>query len=61
MNNSKFDQANVIELSTQELTDASGGFLPLLVMAGCWGVMIGCSAVALGFKQALNDSKAKGW
>lgn len=43
-----------------EMQDKNGGFLPLVVVYGCWGVMTACSLAAAAFKQRLNEyEKAK--
>ena len=34
------DNLNLVELNTQEMKETEGGFLPLLVVYGCWGVML---------------------
>jgi hypothetical protein len=55
----QLENYEVSELSHSEQRETDGGFLPLAVMYACWGVMIACSAVAAGFKQALNDKQAQ--
>ena len=54
----ELENYGVSELAYLEQEETDGGliFLPV-VMYACWGVMIGCSAVALGMKHALEDSK----
>ena len=45
------DNLNLVELNTQEMKETEGGFLPLLVVYGCWGVMLVCSAIAIGLRD----------
>lgn len=43
-----------------EMQEQNGGFLPLAVIYGCWGVMAACSLAAAAFKERLNEyEKAK--
>ena len=48
---------NLVELNAQEKRETEGGFLPMLVVYGCWAVMVGCCIVAAGMKSALNEHK----
>jgi lactobin A/cerein 7B family class IIb bacteriocin len=45
------------ELEKNELMGVDGGFLPLIAIYACWGVMAGCSAIALGMREALRESQ----
>ena len=49
------ENLNLVELNAQEKREVDGGFLPILVVYGCWAVMVGCSIVAAGMKSALNE------
>ena len=51
------DNLNLVELNAQEKRETEGGFLPMLVVYGCWAVMVGCCIVAAGMKSALNEHK----
>ncbi len=48
---------NVVELNAQEVKETEGGIAPLILVG--WGIMIACSAVALGMKEALNEHNQK--
>jgi lactobin A/cerein 7B family class IIb bacteriocin len=48
------DNLNLVELNAQEVEQTEGGFLPVLAIGICWGVMVTCSAIALGMKKHLN-------
>jgi len=41
------------ELTTEEQVNTEGGIAPLIL--GAWAVMAGCSAVALGMREAMNE------
>jgi hypothetical protein len=40
-----------------EMQETDGGFLPLLVIYGAWGVMAACAIVAAGMNEALNEHR----
>lgn len=42
-------------MQKSEMQDVEGGFLPILVIYACWGVMACCAAVAYGMQEALNE------
>jgi lactobin A/cerein 7B family class IIb bacteriocin len=45
------ENLNLVELNAQEQKEVDGGFLPLIVVYACWGVMLACSAVAVGLRD----------
>ena len=45
------ENLNLVELNAQEKRETDGGFLPLVAVYCCWGVMLVCSAVALGLRD----------
>ncbi|QDK82397.1 bacteriocin [Spirosoma sp. KCTC 42546] len=54
MVNSYFDHTDVVELKSNELVELEGGVIPLVLIGVGWGVMLVCSAVALGLKEKYN-------
>ena len=50
------ENLGLVELNAQEVKEVDGGFLPLVVVYACWGVMLVCSAIALGLR---DGAKAK--
>ena len=46
------EKMNLVELNAQEMKEVDGGFLPVIVIGICWGVMLCSSAVAIGMAQA---------
>lgn len=50
----------MLEITPSESRVISGGFLPVIAYGICWGIMIGCSLVAAGMKEALNEKQASG-
>jgi lactobin A/cerein 7B family class IIb bacteriocin len=53
----KIADYNLKELNRDELVKTNGGFLPLAAIFIIDGVMLACSAIALGMKKALDESK----
>lgn len=53
----ELENLGLVELNAQEQKEVDGGFLPLLVVYGCWAVMVGCSIVAAGMQSALNEQQ----
>ena len=47
------ENLNLVELNAQEVKEVEGGFIPVLIYAA-WGVMILCSAVALGLRDGAS-------
>jgi lactobin A/cerein 7B family class IIb bacteriocin len=47
----KLENLNLVELNAQEMKETEGGFLPLIAVYACWGVMLVCSAIALGLRD----------
>jgi hypothetical protein len=45
----------ITELNAEEKVDTNGGFLPLVAILAIDGIMLACSAIALGMNQALKD------
>lgn len=45
------------ELEKNELMKVEGGFLPIVAILIIDGIMLACSACALGMNQALKDSQ----
>ena len=45
------ENLNLVELNAQEVQEVEGGFLPLVAIGICWGLMAVSSAVALGMKH----------
>lgn len=54
----QLDKLKVEELNVQEVKSIDGGAIPVGIAIG-WGLMLACSAVALGFKDALDEHNAK--
>ena len=53
----KIADYNLKELKSEELVQINGGFLPFAVILIIDGVMLACSAIALGMNKALNETK----
>ncbi len=51
MNAFNLDQAEIVELKNNEFTEVEGGVIPLILIGAGWGVMLVCSAIALGLKE----------
>lgn len=59
MKNLDLNSYGVQEMDAKAMEEANGGFLPLVAVYACWGIMAGCSAIALGMKEALNEHNRK--
>lgn len=55
----ELNEMGLSEMNESEMNDSNGGLIPVLAIYACWGVMICCSAVALGMKEALKEHNAK--
>jgi hypothetical protein len=60
-NEMNLEQFETLELTLEEKNEVEGGFLPLVVIGGCWAVMAVCSAAALGMRNAAKDNGANIW
>lgn len=47
----ELEKFGLVELNAQEQKEVDGGFLPLIAVYVCWGVMLACSAVAIGLRD----------
>jgi hypothetical protein len=45
------DNLNLVELNALEKKEIGGGFLPLVAVYVCWGIMLASSAVAVGLRD----------
>jgi lactobin A/cerein 7B family class IIb bacteriocin len=57
-NNFDLSTLNCVELTQEETIQAEGGFLPVIAIYACWGVMAAASVVAVGMAGALHDYQA---
>lgn len=58
----ELNKMGLAPMEKTEMQEQNGGFLPVVAIYACWGVMVCCSAVALGMKEAYNEyqkNKAK--
>jgi hypothetical protein len=53
----ELNKMGLAPMEQDEMREHNGGFLPLAVIYGCWGVMAACSLAAAAFNQRLNEYK----
>jgi hypothetical protein len=51
----EIENLGLLELDLIEEKEINGGFLPIIAIYACWGVMAACSAVAIGMGAAGKD------
>lgn len=50
----EIENLGLVEMDSQEVQEVDGGFLPLVVIGACWGIMACSSLVAIGIARANN-------